>query len=266
MNMKKRIYKPRHDLLQRHAADFGHGAQSLTVRSRAVAAFTLIELMIVMAIISIIALLAIANYSGVQRQARLDFGADGLASLMKEQMLYARSGRLSPGNPNNPPGDRSLQCYGMQIFSGKLISEGALNIGQSDYIAVPLSESNPDDGNPQADFEAYVSGVGSVVDVCSQIANWSETGFLDNNLKIKSVILKSKLGDGDIEFESSNSLDIYFKPPYGKAFWFDSGQFRSLSNYVIQVKMNFDDSEYNDRIIEFDPDTGSVVKKNQQTS
>lgn len=69
--------------------------------------FTLLELVIVIAIVGILASLALASYANIRRQAKLDLAFDGLVTMIKEQSSKAKSGRLQNGS--------QLSCYGFSI-------------------------------------------------------------------------------------------------------------------------------------------------------
>jgi len=72
-------------------------------------AFTLIEILVVIVIVSMMAVIAIANYGLVRQSAKMDYAADALVNLVNRQQGNARSGRqeVSSGETGGP------LCYGV---------------------------------------------------------------------------------------------------------------------------------------------------------
>lgn len=86
----------------------------LAVGRRGKAGFTLIELLVVISIIAILTLIATANFTAVQQQARIGFAADTLVSTLREAQVLAKSGQRVGGTPATISGVRRespvLQC------------------------------------------------------------------------------------------------------------------------------------------------------------
>ncbi len=84
--------------------------------------FTLVELMIVLAIVMILTLIAVGSYGGVIRRARLNFAADTLVSLIKEQAILARSGEQTKSDVT--------KCFWLSIDTD------SVSTAETDYIGV----------------------------------------------------------------------------------------------------------------------------------
>lgn len=89
-------------------------------------AFTLIEMLVVIAIVGILALLAISSYGVARQQARRDIAVDSLVSALRSQQTLAKSGRIDADE------DARNRCYGM-LF---MLDEPYVQYVESDYFPV----------------------------------------------------------------------------------------------------------------------------------
>jgi type IV pilus assembly protein PilE len=119
--------------------------------ARRVRGFTLIELMIAVAVIAIIAAVALPTYNSAMRKSRR---ADAIAALSAVQMAQERwrannpayTGELTAAATATPPG---LGLPSSQI-NGALYTVTVENVGASSYTAVATAvsgTSQADDGN-----------------------------------------------------------------------------------------------------------------------
>jgi len=99
-------------------------------------AFTLIEILIVVAILAILTLTVIANYSGARQKAKIDVVTDTLISVLKEKQSNSKNGKGGSG-------ETSL-CYGLMFQTAGSLYVQEL---QADYFSV-----NPDINPNKADF------------------------------------------------------------------------------------------------------------------
>jgi len=88
-------------------------------------AFTLIEILIVLAIVSILAIVAISSFGLARQKARMDITADALVNLFKQQQSLARSGVGSVP-----------MCYGIYF---KIDDPAQVYAVAAPYIAVDAS-------------------------------------------------------------------------------------------------------------------------------
>lgn len=197
--------------------------------------FTLIELLMVLTIIMIMTLLAMANFTYVQQQARLDFAADTLVSALREAQVLAKSGRVS----NNVEGVGVLQCQAVKIVSGTEDGNG-LYMGQSNYIGLPKDALS-----------------GDQVDTCEQLGEnqWRKIDVFDGQTVI--------LGDGSIQ-------TFYFKPPFGQIYEELLGVLGKAKSqkvhFLIDNATNPAANPADVRKVEFDLATGVVKRVLPQSS
>jgi len=85
-------------------------------------AFTLIEILIVIAIIGILAVVAVSSYGAVRQKVKIDLMADTLISTIKEQQDAAKTGRGTP------------VCYG--IYFNSAASASQIQLITAPYVAV----------------------------------------------------------------------------------------------------------------------------------
>ena len=98
----------------------------------------MIEILVVVAIISILAVIAIASYGTARQRAKMDYTADALVNLVNRQQNSARSGRQEV----DASGAGEPVCYGVS-FSKKAPYVGAV---EAPYIAVDTA-INPNDAD-----------------------------------------------------------------------------------------------------------------------
>jgi len=204
--------------------------------------FTLIELLIVIAIMALLTLLAMANYSGVQRQVRLDFAADSLVSAIKEQIVYAKSGQVV--SRVDGAGTKQIsQCFALKL---KAEPSGGLWSGQSDYVGV-TGGATP--------------GLG--VDTCTILGadGWMERTIFDSGIKLKTIKIKNNSADtGTL---APDEKELYFKPPFGQVLGVESGALKPVSGQIWEFTIEAADesaSELKTRIVEYNTATGEVKK------
>lgn len=70
-------------------------------------AFTLIEILVVVAILAILTLAVVANYSGARQKAKIDVVTDTLISVLKEKQSNSKNGKGA-----------SPLCYGLMFKTG----------------------------------------------------------------------------------------------------------------------------------------------------
>ena len=87
-------------------------------------AFTLVEMLIVITILSILAFAAVSSYSIARQRAQMDLAADGLVSTLKQQRELAKSGKAVNGK---------TLCYGLLFQTGE---EPYVQYLQAPYVAV----------------------------------------------------------------------------------------------------------------------------------
>ena len=143
-------------------------------------AFTLIEMIIVMAIIGVLALVSVSSYSVVQRHTRFDIALDTLISVLKEQRDKARAG----GQNDN----MALSCYGLIFRKQNQGTDTTTEIASMRYVAVDDKKNRADFCDPALSFIKKDSGV---------------TG----DLQVKNIALGNN--------ETLDSLALFFKPPLG---------------------------------------------------
>ncbi len=119
-------------------------------------AFTLIEMLIVIAIIAILAVLAVNAYGGARRSAQIDLTADGLVSALKMQQGLSKSGRVEA--------DSGSKCYGMYFTKNPAEGETQIQYVETPYFAVTQDKADICDLNQKtmrkyetdADFELFM--------------------------------------------------------------------------------------------------------------
>jgi len=199
------------------------------------AAFTLIEMLVSMSIIITLALVAIGNYSGVSRQARLDFAADALASLLKQQGQFAQSGKLA-----SAAADAKLQCFVIQIEKAAVFS------GAVAYVGVPVVDVSGSLTLDQIDTCDMAAG--------SLVAGVQPTAILQQDLVVE-VLFPENLAN------LKPPLELYFKPPYGRVFQKDVANNLKPFTSNLQLKVRYNSgSAAISRSLEFHPQTGEVKR------
>lgn len=197
---------------------------SLTQNSGKKAGFTLIELLIVITIIAILALVAVSSYSGVQRQATVDFAADTLVATIREAEDWARSGRRGP----QVDGEESKAlCYAVKMVTG--VEDGAGLYSAS---------------------TAYISVENDIVDSCTIVP--SDSGWRKSDVFNERITI---IGDGE-------TFVYYFKPPFGKIFLEQGGALTSAPSQTASFVVGDSDYAEWNKNIRFDLLTGEVKKVN----
>lgn len=139
-------------------------------------AFTLIETLVVIAIVSMLAVVSVESFSMARKWALLDIGLDNLTSTIRQQRQKARIGRT------NADGD--LFCYGL-VFD-KTKEKQQIGIAQMSYIAV---------SGQKADF-CDISAI-----------QWAEWRVSEGDFYIKEILL------GNLAVNTQ--LYLVYKPPLG---------------------------------------------------
>jgi len=187
--------------------------------------FTLIELLVVMSIIMILTVIAVANFSTIERSARIGFAADTLVAILREGQVLAKSGRRA----DDGSGTQTLQCQAVKVVSGSGPDNG-LYTGQSTYIGLPKDAS-----------------AGVTVDTCAAV---------DNSTWIKNEIFDGKIviiGDGSTQ-------EFYFKPPFGQINEMNSGVLSKAPAEVLKYAVGVSDNPDSQQKVEFDLITGNVMR------
>lgn len=202
--------------------------------------FTLLELLIVVAIIGILAVVAVFSYVGVQRQATVDFAADTVVSALREAQDLARSGRRG----TEDDASSGALCQAVKLVSGPSANGGGLFTAVSKYVAVD----------------------GELVDSCTALdgdAGWRRSEGLSGRLEIISA------GAGPGASGSSGGASgggaaqvFYFKPPFGKILGSDagSGALQPLPAQVYVFIVGDPDNPQWNREVIFDTSTGEARK------
>lgn len=195
--------------------------------------FTLLELLIVVAIIGILAVVAVFSYVGVQRQATVDFAADTVVSALREAQDLARSGRRG----TEDDASSGALCQAVKLVSGPSANGGGLFTAVSKYVAVD----------------------GELVDSCTALdgdAGWRRSEGLSGRLEIISA------GAGDGTDGGVASQVYYFKPPFGKILGSDggSGALQPLPAQVYVFIVGDPDNPQWNREVIFDTSTGEARK------
>lgn len=187
--------------------------------------FTLIEILIVLSIIMLLTILAVANYSAVERSARIGFAADSLVSSLREAEVLSKSGR----RVTDSAGKQILQCQAVKIVSGTGSNSG-LYMGESDYVGLPKDAT-----------------AGTAVDTCMIIDNskWRKTDVFNDQIVI--------IGDG-------SEQTFYFKPPFGQIYSENGGILSKAAAEKVRFSVGALDNADSQQKIEFDLTTGNVAR------
>ncbi len=226
-----------------------------SVEDGAQAGFTLIELLIVILVMSLLTVLAVGSYAGVQRQARVDFAADTLVSALREQSLLARSGRTSwdAGAGAGASGDAvgKLQCFALSIVAG---TKGGLWSASTDYVGLPKPQNGLIGGQ---NFEADQVRAGTGIDTCETVkedAVWQKRDIFDGDIIVKSFAQDGgPAGDDKIQ-------ELYFKPPFGQVYRDGAGGLEALREGIFTYVVGAADRPDFDRKVQFDVSTGEAKK------
>lgn len=94
-------------------------------------AFTLVEMLIVIAIVAILALLAVSSFGTARQQARREIAIDSMVSSLRGQQTLAKSGRIDAEFGSN-------RCYGM-LF---LTEDPYVQVVDMPYVAVGTNKAD----------------------------------------------------------------------------------------------------------------------------
>ena len=146
-------------------------------------AFTLVEMLIVVAVIAILAWIAVGAYGGARRQAQIDLIADNLVSTLKQQQSLSKSGRVT----GDVGAEEVSKCYGMYFHKGgEDLGEFKIQTIVADYYPV----------------------IDNKADVCD-LDNAMTTDFESvTDFEMSKI---EKFGQDEVE-----EVIIMFKPPFGR--------------------------------------------------
>lgn len=190
--------------------------------------FTLIELLIVITIISILTVIAMGNFMAIERQTRIGFAADTVASMFREAQTLAKSGQLV----DDGTGKKTLLCRAVKIVPG----EGVYS-AQTDYVGLP-----------------DVAASGAQADTCKTVSgtdNWRKNAAFEGQINVLSA--QTAVG-------SSMTWEFYFKPPFGQILVNNGGVLANASAETVSVTVGTVDQPDEKKTVEFDMVTG-VVKR-----
>lgn len=188
--------------------------------------FTLIEMLIVITIIGVIAFLGISTYGDAQRQAKLEFAADTVVSLIRQQQSLVKSGRIVVNNQESDATDASnKKCYGL------LITSQTVSLVESSYFAIK----------------------DNIADVCD-VTTLKERPV--NDLKDFTISTLERSG------EPQEELLILFKPPAGKTLLGTKTEvFSPQTDITPDIIIGITAQQGNEeRLIRFSPSTGFVER------
>ena len=209
--------------------------------------FTLVEMMIVIAIIGLLAFLAMTAFGSANRSAKLDIAVDTLVSVIRQQQGLAKSGSIDNTAVSNVPASQGVYCYGVRFTADTtavVSKNAAANGAQVQLIKVPYIRLGLD----KADY----------CDIIDPIKHLSDFSSISDVI-IKSINVGSLTSDAN-----KNQVGILFKPPFAKAevLTADSVDPDYASEVQIVVQSAF--SNESERII-FSPAGGTVHKENIAT-
>lgn len=201
--------------------------------------FTLIEIIVVMAIVAVLSTLSIAGYLQYRRSAIIDLSADGIVSQINSQRDKAALG----------------------IYKG-----------QTAKCFMVLFEKNPADGKfsaytSQKDFSGKKKWIGDswVYEGCHDGTAVEKTPLeLDSLVKIDNVSVGNfAVGSAG---NSTNSLEVRFLPPDGKTEVVKDGDANALDlvtngNMKIDISYGDNSPDFNRSILfDFNSGTSSISK------
>jgi len=197
-------------------------------------AFTLIEMLIVVAIIALLAMIAVGAYSGARRSAQIDIIADNLVSSLKLQQGLSKSGRVTADTSGLAGSQQGKsKCYGMSFKTGG--GEGSQPA--ISYVETPYYTIHPN--KPTAD-------------VCD-LSEKEERDFeMDVNYEL---FMMEAYFDGN----EKEDLLILFKPPFGRIVISEAGADPVSFQQGVHPFINFGISlpnNQNPKYFRFDTTTG----------
>jgi prepilin-type N-terminal cleavage/methylation domain-containing protein len=212
--------------------------------------FTLVEMMIVIAIIGLLAFLAMTAFGSANRSAKLDIAVDTFVSVIRQQQGLAKSGSVDSTATTGVPANQGVFCYGVR-FTADTGVEKKSAVLKSDQVQVMLIKV------------PYVRLGPVKVDYCEDIKNEHLTAFTS----VTDVMILGIRWKG----EAKNRIDILFKPPFAKAEVIEPIELikaGSLPLFIdfeqskdLQIVVKSAVSEERQRII-FSPAGGTVHKEN----
>lgn len=185
--------------------------------------FTLIEILIVLAIIGIIVLLGTSSYSSARRKVRLDVFTNTVASLITETRDKARIGVF--GIDDSPETAQSL-CFGMQLNEGAFV----------DLLSTSYNRLAPNEK-------------------CSTASTDIQT-LLRPQVESTLVIKQIEQFGNDVQ----GSLRFFFSPPNAQIEISDLNLLTGQSDSTVRIIIGYEnsESELDLRVVRFDVLTGIV--------
>ena len=171
-------------------------------------AFTLVEMIIVIALIALMAGLAVTSFGSARQQAALDLATDLLVSTLKQQQQLAKSGKTAFADSSENHGS-SVMCYGLVLHPSTAQNEAAVEILQAPYKALDPTVN-------QADF-----------------CDFSEIKVLPM-VKLDRFVIRHLTLDNH---EVTEPLSIFFKPPFSKPILRLSEQTVQMDTPVVVVSI-----------------------------
>lgn len=150
-------------------------------------AFTLVEMIIVIALIALMAGVAISNFGSARQQATLDLATDLVVSTIKQRQQLAKSGRTTFSDSSQGHGS-SVMCYGLVFYPSTSQGEKAVELLEAPYKALDPTLN-------QADFCDF-----------STITSRPLPQF--DHFTIRQITVDDN--------EVTEPLSIFFKPPFSK--------------------------------------------------
>jgi len=182
--------------------------------------FTLIEILIVLAIISLVVLLGISSYGIAQKKARLDMAANSVQSLISEARDKSRAGYYE--STADVLEAKSL-CYGFKAYPG-----GSVELLSTLYNPLKLNQK------------------------CSLSEN--DIIVVKKLETLKDIVIKKIDAFGR---EQSDPVVVFFRPPKAET---ETAGINSFNENLIKINVgysNTDDILYQRQVV-FDVLTGTV--------
>jgi prepilin-type N-terminal cleavage/methylation domain-containing protein len=170
-------------------------------------AFTLIEILVVIAIVAMMAVIAIANYGSVRQGAKMDYTADALVNLVNQQQSAARSGKMVA----DADVEGKTVCYGV-IFSKE---KPYVQTVQAPYISVDIKidQNNADFCNMKESvptpFEQFEDNTVSKIEKFGLPVS-------DITIMFRPPEARISLGSEKLEYQNDSTVNITFQSVSGK--------------------------------------------------
>ncbi len=198
------------------------------------AGFTLLEMLLVVAIVGILAVVAIGNFGGITRSVKLDLATDNIVSLIKLQQ-----GKASGGVSENGDKEGGIYCYGIKFRKVASADGGKQVENQVQLAKVPYLRVGTDRA-----------------DVCD-FQSVDESAYLGPaNFDSSSDVELTAIRAGD---QDAGELYLLFKPPFAKATVRGEGgsEIASPGTVTLEIKSVYaEEMQY----IDFSPATGLIKK------